>query len=65
MRAGASVPPGAVGDVTVFDPTRAWTVDPARFRSRGRNSPYAGRTLRGRTALTVVGGRVVYQDEPA
>jgi dihydroorotase len=62
---GGTLTAGAVGDVTVFDPTRAWTVDPARFRSRGRNSPYAGRTLRGRTALTVVGGRVVYHDEPA
>ena len=59
---GGTLRRGAAGDVTVFDPARAWTVDPARFRSRGRNSPYAGRTLRGRTACTVVGGRVVYRD---
>jgi dihydroorotase len=54
-----------VADVTVFDPARRWTVDPARFRSRGRNSPYAGRTLVGRAVRTVVGGRVVYEDATA
>jgi len=59
---GGTLRRGAPADVTVFDPARAWTVDPAGFRSRGRNSPYAGRTLRGRTACTVVGGRVVYRD---
>ncbi len=55
----------AVADVTVFDPTRAWTVDPAGFRSKGRNTPYAGRTLRGRAVCTVVDGRVVYRAEAA
>ena len=59
---GGTLRSGAVGDVTVFDPTRAWTVDPARFRSKGRNTPYAGRTLRGRALVTVVGGRVVHRD---
>jgi dihydroorotase len=63
---GGTLRRGTVADVTVFDPARAWTVDPARFRSRGRNSPYAGRTLRGHVACTVVGGRVVYRDaDPA
>jgi dihydroorotase len=62
---GGTLRRGAVADVTAFDPARAWTVDPARFRSRGRNSPYAGRELRGRAACTVVGGRVVYRDADA
>lgn len=61
---GGTLARGAAADVTVFDPTREWTVDPARFLSKGRNTPYAGRTLRGRAICTVVGGHVVHR-EPA
>ncbi len=52
---------GAAGDVTVFDPNLEWTVDPASFLSRSRNTPFTGAVLRGRATLTVVGGRVVYE----
>jgi dihydroorotase len=65
--AGGTLRPGAPADVTVFDPDREWTVDPARFRSKGRNTPYAGRTLRGRALCTIVGGEIVYllEEDPA
>ncbi|HVX40889.1 MAG TPA: dihydroorotase [Gemmatimonadaceae bacterium] len=59
---GGTLRRGAPADVTVFDPTAQWTVDPARFRSKGRNTPYTGKTLTGRTRLTLVGGRAVYRD---
>jgi dihydroorotase len=58
---GGSLRKGSLADVTVFDPDASWTVDPASFRSKGRNTPYAGQTLRGRVELTVVGGRVIHQ----
>ena len=58
---GGTLRRGAAADVTVFDPDDEWTVDPARFLSKGRYSPYAGQTLRGRVALTVVDGRVIFQ----
>ncbi|HET7187934.1 MAG TPA: amidohydrolase family protein, partial [Gemmatimonadaceae bacterium] len=58
---GGTLRRGAAADVTVFDPDASWTVDPARFLSKGRNSPYAGQTLRGVVALTVVDGRVIYR----
>ena len=58
---GGTFARGAIGDVTVFDPTREWKVDPAGFRTKGRNTPYGGQTLTGRTALTVVDGRVVFR----
>jgi dihydroorotase len=58
---GGTLRRGAAADLTVFDPDASWTVDPARFLSKGRNSPYAGQTLRGRVALTVVGGQVIYR----
>lgn len=57
---GGSLARGRPADVTVFDPAREWVVDPTQFLSKGRNTPYAGRTLRGRAVCTVVGGRVVY-----
>jgi dihydroorotase len=38
-------------------------VDPTRFLSKGRNTPYAGQTLRGRVALTLVDGRVIHRGE--
>jgi dihydroorotase len=58
---GGTLTEGSVADVTVFDPKREWKVDPSRFLSKGRNTPYAGRTLRGRALYTIVDGRVVYR----
>ena len=52
--------PGAVGDVAILDPHAAWTVTPEEFASMGKNTPIAGRELRGRVLATVYGGRVVH-----
>jgi dihydroorotase len=60
---GGTLRAGAVGDVTVFDPAASWVVDPTRFRSKGRNTPYAGQRLRGRIEYTVVEGLVIYRRE--
>jgi len=51
---------GAAADVTVVDPELCWTVDPARFVSRGHNTPFAGRAMRGAARYTIVGGEVVF-----
>lgn len=58
---GGALRRGVAADVTVFDPAASWTVDPATFRTKGRNTPYAGRALTGRVWCTLVGGQVVYQ----
>jgi dihydroorotase len=57
---GGTLERGAPADVTVFDPAWSWTVDPALLRSKSRNTPFAGRTLRGRAVYTIVQGRVVH-----
>lgn len=57
---GGTLAEGAIADVSVLDPSAAWTVDPARFYSKSRNTPFGGWSLRGRAALTIVGGVVVY-----
>jgi dihydroorotase len=58
---GGALRRGGVADITVFDPDVAWTVDATKFRSKGRNTPYAGMELRGRVDCTLVGGRMVYR----
>ena len=51
---------GADADVTIIDPKHRWTVDPARFRSKSKNTPYAGWKLTGRADTVIVGGKVKY-----
>jgi dihydroorotase len=60
---GGSLAEGSIADVTVFDPARERVVDPSKFLSKGRNTPYAGDRLRGRAVYTIVGGRVVFRLE--
>ena len=57
---GGTLSPGAPADVTVIDPAETWVVDAGAFRSRSRNTPFHGWTLRGRAVLTVMGGRITY-----
>ena len=58
-----SLAEGAPGDVALLDPDAEWTVEPERFASKGKNTPLAGRTLRGRVIATVAGGDVVWAEE--
>ena len=53
---GGSLAPGAAADVTLLDLERAFTVDPAAFQSRSRNTPFAGFTGTGAPWMTLVGG---------
>ena len=43
----------------LIDPDAEWIVDPSSFRSRGRNTPYGGRRLRGRVIMTICRGQMV------
>ncbi len=56
---GGSLAPGSPADVTLIDLDREVQVDPAAFRSKARNTPFAGWRLRGAAAGTIVGGRVI------
>jgi len=51
---------GADADVTIIDPKVRWTVDPAEFRSKSTNTPFAGWELTGRAETVIVGGRVKF-----
>ena len=56
---------GADADVAIVDQQEQWEVDPAKFRSKSRNTPFAGWKVKGRVRTTIVGGRVVFEAGPA
>lgn len=60
---GGTLRVGSPADVTLFDLQREWTVEPERFHSLSRNTPFAGWRLRGRAVRTLVGGRTVWRLE--
>jgi dihydroorotase len=53
---------GDDGDVVVFDPDQPWVIDRDRFRSKGRNTPFHGFSVRGKVKHTVSGGEIIYQE---
>lgn len=62
--AGGTLRAGAAADVTVVDPEIEWRVNAAELRSKSKNSPFLGWTMRGRAIYTIVGGRVVFEHLP-
>ena len=60
---GGSLAVGAPADVVILDPEREITVDAAKFKSRGHNTPFDGRTYTGAVCATIVGGRVIDQED--
>lgn len=59
---GGTLRPGSPADMALIDPGLAWTVEPETFRSRCRNTPFAGWHLRGRAVATFVRGTEVWAD---
>ncbi|MBU1026498.1 MAG: dihydroorotase [Candidatus Margulisbacteria bacterium] len=53
---------GSDADVIIVDPKAEWTVDPAKFASKSKNSPFGGFKLNGKVLYTVVGGKVVVKN---
>lgn len=62
---GGTLTAGAPADITLIDPDAEWVIDPERFLSKGRNSPFAGMTVKGRTVCTLVDGAVKHNDRAA
>jgi dihydroorotase len=58
---GGTLANGAPADVVITDPKATWVVEPSKFFSKSRNTPFAGRRLTGRADVTIVRGRVVYE----
>jgi dihydroorotase len=53
---------GSDADITVIDLKKNWTVDRGRLLSKGKNTPFHGWTLTGKAVITIVGGKITYQE---
>jgi dihydroorotase len=54
--------PDCAADLAILDTEAAWIVESEKFFSRGKNSPFAGRQLYGKILMTIVMGRIVFQN---
>ena len=53
---------GSEADVVIIDPEAEYEIDAEEFVSRGRNTPFQGRKVKGRVLVTICEGKIVYQD---
>jgi dihydroorotase len=58
---GGTLSVGATADVTLIDPEASLTIEPSRFASKSRNTPFGGWLTTGRPWKTIVGGRIVWE----
>ena len=58
---GGTLAVGSPADITIFA-DRDWVVDPSSFQSKGKRTPFEGRTLPRRALFTIVGGRVIMEN---
>ena len=54
---------GAPADLVIFDPDREWVIDPEEFFSKGKNTPFAGKTVYGKVTATIVDGEIVFEEQ--
>lgn len=60
---GGAIEEGAPADLTIADLGEKWTVDPAQFVSKGKNTPFAGREVYGKVKYTLVDGEIRYREQ--
>lgn len=58
-----SLAEGKIADVVIIDPNEEYVIDKNTFASKGRNTPFHGRTVRGKVKVTICDGKVVYKDK--
>ena len=58
-----SLAPGMDADVVIIDPEAEYVIDPKEFVSKGKNTPFGGKKVKGKVMATVCGGKIVYEAE--
>lgn len=61
--AGGSLGEGDPADITIFDINEEWRVDPEKLHSKSKNTCFKGMKLKGRVKMTIVDGKIVYEDK--
>lgn len=61
--AGGNLGEGEPADITVFDINEEWIVDPEKLHSKSKNTCFKGMKLKGRVKMTIVDGKIVYEDK--
>ncbi len=56
--------PGRIADITIINPNDQYMIDSNAFASLGKNTPFNGKTVKGRVVYTIVGGKTVYSYRP-
>ncbi|SDM02218.1 dihydroorotase [Halarsenatibacter silvermanii] len=59
----AEIKTGSPADLTLVAEDKSWQVDPKNFCSKGRNTPFKGRELKGKPVLTLVEGEIAWEEE--
>ncbi len=54
--------PGNFADLTIIDPELTHEIDPKTFKSKSSNTPFAGRKVKGNAFLTIVNGKITWQN---
>ena len=55
-----SLEPGKVADVTIIDPEEEYVIDTMTFLSKGKNTPFNGRKVKGKVKATICNGEIAY-----
>lgn len=56
-----SLQQGMPADITIADTDTAWTIDPEKFYSKGKNTPFGGRVVYGKVFYTIVDGNIAFE----
>ena len=59
---GTEIKIGENADITVFDLNKEYTIDSSKFASKGRNTPFNGMRVFGKCEMTIVSGKIVWEE---
>ncbi|RLC22413.1 MAG: dihydroorotase [Deltaproteobacteria bacterium] len=57
------IKPGCMADLTIIDPDVFYKINPEKFKSKSKNTPFSGTEVKGKAFLTMVNGKVIYQND--